>query len=194
MSASGQTDNPTNSANNGPTGIPFLDAIIKNFKFDFKAKMGEDKFGFDFGKSAIWEEKFWGDYGEVQLGSVSGAIGLIKKDGKWILGPSGEFSGGRLKLEGTVLGDKDFGKTQGIEIKVLKLEGLLGYKDGTLGNKFEANLASIKAMGGYNIAGRNVGMYFEYGLKLGEGAEVGKNTGLKFGPFSLGFTISDAKN
>lgn len=197
MSTSDQPVNPTTSPNKGPTGIPFVDAIINDLvkDFEFKTKFGEDnQYGVDLKKNPLFKKSFWGGLGEIELGSLTGGIGLINQDGKWILGPTGEISGATVKVEGTVYGDKNFGPTNGIEVKILKLEGLLGYKDGKLGSGYEANLASVKIMGGQNIAGWNVGMSLEAGWKLGAGGYLGKDSSLKLGPFSLGFTISDAKN
>ena len=182
----------------GPTGVPFIDGVIDNIArtFKIKGKFPPGKpgqFGVDLFSGALASDKFAGGYGKWELGAGTAGVGLRNVDGKWMLGAVAEVYGARAKIEGTVLGDQNFGLTSGIEAKALSATGFLGYRDGSVGGEVGVNLISAKGEVGTNVAGYNVGVNAEIGLKLELGLQIGKNTKVKLGPFTLGFSFGDAK-
>ena len=92
-----------------------------------------------------------------------------------------------------MVGDKDLGWTGGVDVKVLQGKAFAGYYDGSVGAEAGVNLASIKGETGVNIAGANVGVNAEIGLKLELGLSIGKNTKVKLGPISFGISFGGAK-
>ncbi len=182
----------------GLTGIPFIDAAIDNLaktwkikgKFT-KGKSGE--FGIDLFSGALAKGEFLDGYGKWEAGGGLAGIGLKKVDNKWLLGAVAEVYAARAKIEGTMVGDQDLGWTGGVDVKVLQAKALAGYHDGSVGAEVGVNLASIKGETGVNIAGANVGVNAEIGLKLELGLSVGKNTKVKLGPFSFGISFGGAK-
>lgn len=186
------------SGSSGPTGNSFIDGVIdhvsKAFKIKGKQASGESsQFGVDLGSGAVKSDKFASDHGKWELGGGTAGVGLRKINGKWMLGAAGEAYGGRVKVEGAMVGDRDLGWTGGVEAKALSASGFVGYQDGSVGGKVGVNLISAKAETGVNVAGWNVGVSGEIGLKLELGFQVGKKTEIKLGPFSVGFNIGDAK-
>ncbi len=179
------------------TGNPYVDAVINEIIDTFKLKGSTDskknKLGIDLGSGELAKYDLPYGLGDIKLGSYSAGIGLQKKEGKWMLGLAGDITAAKGKSEGTIVGDSDLGVTQGLEIKVLQGSGLFGYKDGSIGADVGLNLASIKLEQGFNLAGWNVSMNAETGIKWEFGAEVGKNSRVKVGPFTIGFSIGDAK-
>lgn len=135
--------------------------------------------------------------GHLKLQELGGAAGLgIKQDsqGRLIIGAYAEAYAAKAKLEGTMIGDKDLGWTGGVEAKALSATGFAGYRDGSIGADIGVNLVSVKGETGANIAGYNVGVSGEIGLKLELGAQIGKNTKIKLGPFTIGFSFGGAKD
>ena len=130
--------------------------------------------------------------GELLGGSAGFKFGQ-DKDGKFMAGAAAEVYAARGKLEGTMVGDKDLGWTGGVEAKALSAKGFAGIKDGSIGAEVGVNLISAKAETGANIAGYNVGVSGEIGLKLELGLSIGKRTNVKLGPISFGFSFGDAK-
>ncbi len=182
----------------GLTGIPFIDGAIDNLAktFKLKGKFTSGK-GFEFGvdlfSGALAKGEFLDGYGKWEAGGSLAGIGLKKVDGKWLLGGAAEVYAGRVKVEGTMVGDQDLGWTGGVDVKVLQAKAFAGYYDGSVGAEVGVNLASIKGETGVNIAGANVGVNAEIGLKLELGLTVGKNTKVKLGPFSFGISFGGAK-
>lgn len=182
----------------GLTGIPFIDGAIDNLAktFKLKGKFTSGK-GFEFGvdlfSGALKSGEFFGGYGKGELGGGLAGIGLKKVDGKWLLGGALEVYAARAKVEGTMVGDKDLGWTGGVDVKVLQGKAFAGYYDGSVGAEAGVNLASIKGETGVNIAGANVGVNAEIGLKLELGLSIGKNTKVKLGPISFGISFGGAK-
>lgn len=182
----------------GLTGIPFIDGAIDNLAktFKLKGKFTSGK-GFEFGvdlfSGALKSGEFFGGYGKGELGGGLAGIGLKKVDGKWLLGGALEVYAARAKVEGTLVGDKDLGWTGGVDVKVLQGKAFAGYYDGSVGAEAGVNLASIKGETGVNIAGANVGVNAEIGLKLELGLSIGKNTKVKLGPISFGISFGGAK-
>jgi hypothetical protein len=99
----------------------------------------------------------------------------------------------RVKVEGAMVGDKDLGWTGGAEVKALQGKAFAGYQDGSVGLEAGVNLVSGKLETGVNVAGVNVGVNAEIGLKLELGLSVGKNTKVKLGPISFGISFGGAK-
>ncbi|MEO6062596.1 MAG: WXG100 family type VII secretion target [Thermoflexales bacterium] len=182
----------------GLTGIPFIDGAIDNLAktFKLKGKFTSGK-GFEFGvdlfSGALKKGEFLDGYGKWEAGGGLAGIGLKKVDGKWLLGGAAEVYAGRVKVEGTMVGDQDLGWTGGVDVKVLQAKAFAGYYDGSVGAEAGINLASIKGETGVNIAGANVGVNAEIGLKLELGLTIGKNTKVKLGPFSFGISFGGAK-
>ena len=187
---------PTSS---GPTGVPFIDGVIQNVEKTFKAKAKftsgkAGQFGVDLFSGSVWGDKFLGGHGKWDVAGGSAGIGLRQIDGKWMAGVSAEVYGAKGKIEGTLAGDKQLGWTGGVEAKALSASGFAGYRDGSVGAEVGVNLVSAKAETGVNIAGANVSVSGEIGLKLELGLQIGKNTKIKLGPFSLGFSFGGAKD
>ncbi len=182
----------------GLTGIPFIDSAIDNLAktFKLKGKFTSGK-GFEFGvdlfSGALAKGEFFDGYGKWEAGGGLAGIGLKKVDGKWLLGGAAEVYAGRVKVEGTMVGDQDLGWTGGVDVKVLQAKAFAGYYDGSVGAEAGVNLASIKGETGVNVAGVNVGVNAEIGLKLELGLTIGKNTKVKLGPFSFGISFGGAK-
>jgi len=182
----------------GLTGIPFIDGaidnVLKTFKLKGKFTSGKGfEFGVDLFSGALKSGEFFGGYGKGELGGGLAGIGLKKVDGKWLLGGALEVYAARAKVEGTMVGDKDLGWTGGVDVKVLQGKAFAGYYDGSVGAEAGVNLASIKGETGVNIAGANVGVNAEIGLKLELGLSIGKNTKVKLGPISFGISFGGAK-
>lgn len=145
-------------------------------------------------KGALKTEEFWGGRGKVELGGgAAGAKIGINEEGKFTAGPYGEVYAAKVKAEGTLVGDQNLGWTGGFEARALSAEGFIGVKDSSLGGSIGVNVASFKAETGANVAGYNVGVNAEIGLKFELGFQVGKNTKVKLGPFTLGLSFGGAK-
>ena len=155
---------------------------------------GKREIGVDLASGAVAKGEALGG---VAKGEVLGGSAGIKfgqgKDGKFMAGAAAEVYAAKGKLEGTMVGDKDLGWTGGVEAKALSAKGFAGYKDGSVGVEVGVNLISAKAETGANIAGYNVGVSGEIGLKLELGLSIGKKTTVKLGPISFGFSFGDAK-
>ena len=187
------------STPSGLTGVPFIDGVTQNIEKSFKAKAKftpgkAGQFGVDLFSGSVWGDKFLDGHGKWDVAGGSAGIGLRQIDGKWIAGASAEAYGARGKLEGALAGDKQLGWTGGVEAKALSANGFAGYRDGSVGAEVGVNLVSAKAETGVNIAGANIGVSGEIGLKLELGLQIGKNTEVKLGPFSFGFSFGGAKD
>jgi hypothetical protein len=133
-------------------------------------------------KGALVKEEFLDGRGKLELGG--GAAGLkfgVNEEGKFTAGGYAEVYAAKVKAEGTLVGDQDLGWTGGVEARALSAEGFIGIKDSSVGGSIGFNLASVKAETGANVAGYNVGVSAEVGLKLELGLQVGKNTKIKLG-------------
>ena len=91
-------------------------------------------------------------------------------------------------------GDKDLGFTGSGEVKVLSGEASAGFKEWTLGASAGVNLASVKGELGANVAGINVGVGAEVGLKAEIGFKIGKETEIKLPFVTLGISFGGAKD
>ena len=207
----GEVNAPSDGASSGdPAGEAaapsFISSVLANVQktlklkskgpvFDFgKGKFGlKPELGLDLFSGSLKNGQFGGGYGRWDLGGGLAGIGLKQIDGKWVLGAAGEVYAGRVKAEGTLAGDQNLGWTGGVEAKALSTKGFIGYYDGSVGGEVGVNLVSAKGETGLNIAGANVGVNAEIGLKLELGLSVGKNTTVKLGPLTFGISFGAAK-
>ncbi len=177
-----------------PKGI--LDYLKSKFGF-FSGEQGKDgkfKPSLDFKlgpKGALWGDPSKNGF---SAGGGEGGIGFgwTEKGGYAGLYAEGYVVAG--KLEGTVIGDKQFGGTAGISGKLLSAEAFAGYKDGNFGAKIGGSLASARGDVGMNVAGYNVGVSGEIGLKAEAGFQIGKDgVEIKLPLFSFGINFGKAK-
>ena len=73
-------------------------------------------------------------------------------------------------------------------------EAVAGLKDGSLQASAGVNLASVKGELGANVAGINVGVNAEVGLKAEFGFKIGRKVEVKLPFISFGFSIGGAKD
>jgi uncharacterized protein YukE len=125
-------------------------------------------------------------------GEVGGEFSLegLKK-GK--LGIFGEGYLGKAQGDTVFAGNEQLGVTGAGEVKAGSVEAFAGVKDWTLGASVGGTLVSAKGEIGANVAGINVGVNAEVGLKAELGFKIGKRTELKLPFFSIGFSIGDAR-
>jgi WXG100 family type VII secretion target len=178
-----------------PKGI--LD-YLKSKVTIFGGDQGEKgKFTPELGFKLGAEGALWGDPSKngFSAGGGEGGIGFGLNDKGGYVGAYLEGYVVQGKLEGTYLGDKQFGGTAGVSGKLLSGEGFIGYKDGQLGAKIGGSLASAQGDLGVNVAGYNVGVTGEIGLKAEAGFEFGKK-GVKISLplFSIGISFGKAKD
>ena len=99
-----------------------------------------------------------------------------------------------IKVTGsTVLGTQNAALTSGGELAGPAANAYAGIKDGSIGAEAGASYAGVKAEGGFNVFGWNVGLVGEADLGVGIGVSVGKKTSVKLGPFAVGITFGRAK-
>jgi hypothetical protein len=186
----------TSSGERGPNVADrpsVVDSLIANLKETFKVKAEKGELGVDLFSGSVREGKFLGDHGEWDVVGGEGGIGIKQIDGKWTVGGAAEVYAGKVQVEGALAGDERLGWTGGVEAKVLSAKGFVGYQDGSVGAEIGGNLVSAKGETGVNIAGANVGVSGEIGLKMELGLRVGKNTSVKLGPISFGINFGRAK-
>jgi hypothetical protein len=92
-----------------------------------------------------------------------------------------------------VAGSENLGLSGGMGINALKGEGFIGIKDNSLGATIGGTLVSVEGETGVNVAGVNVGVTGEIGLKAELGLQIGPKTKIKLPFITLGFTIGGAK-
>jgi|GEM_PF-4212269 len=114
------------------------------------------------------------------------------KKGPYI-GLYGEATGLTLENRGTVVGDRNLGVTGGLTGEALKAEGFFGVHDKSIGASAGVKLISGEARAGLNLAGYNVALVGEAGLKLELGVQVGKKNRLKLGPVTVGLDFGGAE-
>lgn len=190
----------TGGSGSGPT----FKGKVKVHTYDYKTKTGETKPQLKLGVSgALLEDK--GDLikvdgpipytlkGKYQVGYGEAGIGLgVNGDKKFTIGPYVEGTVAKGELT-NVYGDKNFGVTETLEGKVLSVEGFAGLKDGSVGATIGGTLVSVQATKGLNVAGVNVGVTAEVGLKAELGFSIGKETKIKLPFVSFGFSFGGAK-
>ncbi len=99
----------------------------------------------------------------------------------------------QAKAETVFAGDKNLGATGGASARVLAGEAVAGFKDGSLQATIGGTLASVKGEMGANVAGFNVGVSGEIGLKAELGFKIGEKTEIKLPFVSLGLSFGGAK-
>lgn len=190
----------TGGSGSGPT----FKGKVKIHTYDYKTKTGETKPQLKLGVSgALLEDK--GDLikvdgpipytlkGKYQVGYGEAGIGLgVNGDKKFTIGPYVEGTVAKGELT-NVYGDKNFGYTETLEGKALSVEGFAGLKDGSVGATIGGTLVSVQASKGLNVAGVNVGVTAEVGLKAELGFSIGKQTKIKLPFVSFGFSFGGAK-
>ncbi|HEY1388200.1 MAG TPA: hypothetical protein VGF38_06610 [Ktedonobacterales bacterium] len=182
-------------------GWSFEGGLKQEGKKDPTLGAGVDYSG-DLGGAAVSENgKFLGipfrhtDGVKLAALSVSGGLeaSLDPKAKHWAkAGVFGEFAA----VEGydeTVIGSKQFGYTDETTTKALAGEGFAGFEDGNLGAHVGVDLVSVERQVGVNVAGVNVGLDGEIGLKAELGFQIGKKTEVKLPFISFGFAIGGAK-
>lgn len=173
-------------------------------------------FGFDFGKGddgsrrggkfspgfdltiGTKERSVWGDPSQDGWAGVGGHVEAGAKfnldDGVFV-GAGGEYYTVKGKADTAFVGDKEWGITGGVEGKALSAGGFAGVQwdgnDKRIGAEVGVNLVSVEGSVGGNIAGTNVSVAGEIGLKAELGFSLGKkgvevklpfiSFGLKFG-------------
>lgn len=128
---------------------------------------------------------------KLEAGKVEGGVGVGLEKGKGFAGAYGSvtaLTGGASGMIGSK--EKEIGGD--ITIKAGHLEGFAGYRDGTVGAKLGGSLVSAEGTLGLNMAGSNVGVTAGIGAKFELGLQVGKNSRLFLGPFTIGLNISEA--
>lgn len=164
------------------------------WKFDKKSGKG----GADLGVEAtigIKEKSVWGKTTGDGVAGVGGyakaGVDLSLKDGVMI-GAGGEIYAVKGEWDTALMGNKRYGVTGGVEFKAFSADGFAGVQfdgDGKrIGAKVGLNLASAGASLGGNIAGYNVSVVGQIGLKaeLGFGLDS-KGVQLDLPIFSIGF-------
>ncbi|MCP4421407.1 MAG: WXG100 family type VII secretion target [Chloroflexi bacterium] len=124
-------------------------------------------------------------------GNVKGGLGYSAEDGL-VAGVSAEYYTAQAKIDG-VYGDKDLAATGGLTGKALAADGFFGYKDGSVGASIGGTLVSAEGEAGMNVAGVNVGVKGEIGLKAELGFKIGRKTEIKLPFITLGFSFGSAK-
>jgi WXG100 family type VII secretion target len=189
--STGGTTGAADGASGGGGGVKFSPKASVSVKSDGSLSNAK----LQILEGSVFKQEFFDGHLKVQ--EAGGAAGFgIKQDseGRTIIGGYAEAYAAKGKLEGTMVGDKDLGWTGGVEAKALSATGFAGYRDGSLGADVGVNLVSVKGETGANIAGYNVGVSGEIGLKLELGIQVGKSTKVKLGPFTIGFSFGGAKD
>ncbi len=155
---------------------------------------GEKSFGFKYG---IAKDSVYGDAnaptGVSALGGEAGIEVGIESFKKGRVGIFAEGYAAKAQGETLFAGDKDLGFTGSGEVKAVSAGGFAGLKDGSLGASAGITLVSAKGELGANVAGYNVGLNAEVGIKAELGLKVGKKTEIKLPFVTLGFSFGGAK-
>jgi WXG100 family type VII secretion target len=169
----------------------------KGFEFDFKKGNKSSPFSPEIGLKYGAEGSAFGDAAaEDGWAAVGGALGGkvgFDSDGP-IAALYAEAYGFQAKGDTLFAGDQDLGFTGAGEFKALSGDAVAGFKDGTLGLSAGVNLASVKGELGANVAGYNVGVGAEVGLKAEIGFKIGKKTEIKLPFITLGLSFGGAKD
>jgi WXG100 family type VII secretion target len=169
----------------------------KGFEFNFKKGNNDSPFSPELAIKYGAADSFFGNAEESDgWAALGGDVGFkvgVDKDGP-IAALYGEVYGFVAKGDTLFAGDKDLGFTGAGEVKVASAEATAGFKEGTLGLYAGANLASVKGELGANVAGYNVGVSGEVGLKAEIGFKIGKKTEVKLPFISFGISFGGAKD
>lgn len=146
----------------------------------------------------IEESSVWGSPKGDSMAAVGGyaeaGLKVSLEDGVMV-GAGGEYYTVKGDWDTALVGDKEYGITGGVGFKGLSAEGFAGVqfddKDKRIGATVGVNLVSVEGSVGGNVAGVNVSVAGEVGLKAELGFELGKkgvaiklpfvSFGLKFG-------------
>lgn len=131
---------------------------------------------------------------EEGLSVFGGGLGMEFGTGAkgFFAGPYLEGYVVRAKTEG-VWGNEGLGLTGGVTGKVVDGGGFAGVRHNSVGASIGASFVSVEGDAGVNVAGFNVGVTGEVGLKMELGFLVGQETELKLPFVSIGFTFGKAK-
>jgi hypothetical protein len=169
----------------------------KGVEFDFKKGNNNSPFSPELAIKYGAADSVFGDASQSDgWAAVGGELGFkvgMDKDGP-IAALYGEAYGFKAQGDTLFAGDKDLGFTGAGEVKVLSADAVAGFKEGTLGLSAGVNLASVKGELGANIAGVNVGVGAEVGLKAEIGFKIGKKTEIKLPFITIGFSFGGAKD
>jgi WXG100 family type VII secretion target len=162
------------------------------WEFDYLKKEGKFAPGVDL-KWGV-KDAVWGDPDAEGWSLVGGEGGLKTGFGEkgFSLGAYGEYYTAQGKVDG-VWGDKNLGLTGGLSGKALSADGFIGIKDNSLGASIGGSLVSAEGEVGTNVAGVNVGVSGEIGLKAELGFQIGQKNELKLPFVTLGFSFGKAK-
>lgn len=134
----------------------------------------------------------------VDAGAYKGGFGAdfgFGKDKNALVGISGEFSGVKAEGEWLLLGDDQLGVAADSEMNAASADVLLGWNGERFGASAGVNLISVEGGISTNLAGMNVGVTGELGLKAEFGLEWGKEgVEVKFPLFSIGLSFGGAKD
>lgn len=166
------------------------------FEYDRNAAKG-DRGKFDLGVKArygIDDASVWGDLEKDGYAVAGGSAGLEfgVGTGGVSAGLAAEVYAVKGKLDG-VYGSDDLAVTGGVGGNVLKGEGFIGLKDNSVGASIGGTLVSVEGEAGANVAGVNVGLTGEVGLKAELGFQVGQKTKLKLPFVTVGISFGKAK-
>lgn len=140
------------------------------------------------------ESSVWGSPKGDSLAAVGGygeaGIRANLDDGVMI-GAGGEFYTVKGEWDTAFVGDKEYGVTGGVGFKGLSAEGFAGFqfdkKDQAFGAKVGVNAVSVEGSVGGNVAGVNVSLAGEIGLKAEFGFKIGKKTEIALPFITIGF-------
>lgn len=166
------------------------------FELDFKKGPGE-RANFDLGMNfryGIHDKALIGDPtkdGFSVLGGSAGAEAGFGQKG-FNLGISGEAYALQGKLDG-ITGTDSLGLSGGVAGTVLKGEGFAGIKNNSVGASIGGTLVSVEGEAGVNVAGANVSVTGEIGLKAEAGIQIGQETKVKLPFVTIGLVLGRAK-
>ena len=126
-------------------------------------------------------------------GSAGAGINLSATDP--LLGAYAEGYVFRAQGDTLLAGDERLGVTAAGGVNALSLEGQAGYnpKEKTFGATIGGKLVTVEGGVGVNVAGVNVGVNAEVGLKAELGFKIGKKTELKLPFITLGLSFGGAR-
>ncbi|MCL4868730.1 MAG: WXG100 family type VII secretion target [Anaerolineae bacterium] len=159
--------------------------------WDLDEDSGKPLFGvkYDLWEGALYKDP---DRGISVVGGSVSAKFAIDEDGV-NAGLAGEYHTFKVAKENRLTGDENLGITGGYEVKALAADGFIGIKDNTLGATIGASLVTVEGEIGTNIAGANVGLTGEIGLKAEIGFQIGQETKVKLPFITIGFSLGKAK-
>lgn len=143
------------------------------------------------------ERSVWGKPGEDGLRGVGGFVeGGVEVGTKGVMiGAGGEVYAVKGEWDGALVGNKEYGVTGGVEVKGLSAEGFGGLRfDGKgqqIGASIGGTLVSVEGSLGGNVAGTNLSLTGEAGIKAELGLVIGKKTEIKLPFFSFGLRFGD---